>query len=398
MLSTRGWCYRLWHGGIQLVACEGYAPVQPGGTGGAYQIWVGPNGSPSGGVRIIRGIFDNETKTTAILDNTGTNPSRFEGTEIRIPDASVAISEGNGHVMDAQTRVVYTKTRPTLKTSNFLAAQANAFGGLELLNGDYAGPLIQVRRVNDNAVLDIYPTSSGALDTAAIAAFCGSNVGTMSIGYDQSGNGRHAVTAVASREYRIWTGTAITTIGTSGKPFLYVDAEDRGYTFPIPILSGASLSAVMVASIGSGVGSSIAGGRFMSVLGSASTDTDSAATNTRGILIGRAGGPTPSPTWQVYRNAAAIVTAGTSYDTPESVSTIFDGTNVSLRRNNGTPQQAAQTANWNISRVCLGFAGNGIFRSTPGSYIAQWWFFPTALSAGDRDELYAAHQASYGLP
>jgi hypothetical protein len=93
-----------------------------------------------------------------------------------------------------------------------------------------------------------------------------------------------------------------------------------------------------------------------------------------------------------------VVSAGTAYDAPESVSVIFDGTNVSLRRNNGTAQQAAQTANFNVSRVCLGFAGNGIFRSTPGSYIAQWWFFPTALSAGDRDELYAAHQASYGLP
>ena len=70
----------------------------------------------------------------------------------------------------------------------------------------------------------------------------------MVIGYDQSGNGRHAITAVASREYRIWTGTAITTVGTSGKPFLYVPIEDSGYTFPIPVLSGPSLSAVMVAS------------------------------------------------------------------------------------------------------------------------------------------------------
>jgi hypothetical protein len=71
--------------------------------------------------------------------------------------------------------------------------------------------------VDTGAVKDIYPTSTGALDTAAIATFCGSAI---EIIYDQSGNGRNAVTAVSTREYRIWTGMAITTIGTSGKPFL----------------------------------------------------------------------------------------------------------------------------------------------------------------------------------
>jgi hypothetical protein len=30
--------YRLWHSGVQLVECEGYRPVHPGGTGGAAQI------------------------------------------------------------------------------------------------------------------------------------------------------------------------------------------------------------------------------------------------------------------------------------------------------------------------------------------------------------------------
>ena len=46
----------------------------------------------------------------------------------------------------------------------------------------------------------------------------------------------------------------------------------------------------------------------------------------------------------------------------------------------------------------LGFAGNSTFRSPPGSYVAEWWFFSTALSAADRDELYADEKALFGLP
>ena len=95
-----------------------------------------------------------------------------------------------------------------------------------------------------------------------------------------------------TREYRIWSGTAITTIGSCGKPFTFIDAEDRGYTFSIPTLTRTALSALLVGSLGNGVVNSTPGGRLMSLLDSSSTNTDGAAT-TRAILIGRAGGTTP---------------------------------------------------------------------------------------------------------
>jgi hypothetical protein len=98
-----------------------------------------------------------------------------------------------------------------------------------------------------------------------------------------------------TRECRIWSGTAITTIGSCGKPFAFIDAEDRGYTFRIPTLTRTALSAVLVGLLGNGVVNSTPGGRFMSLLDSSST-TGSAGT-TRAILIGRAGGTTPSSSW-----------------------------------------------------------------------------------------------------
>jgi hypothetical protein len=186
-----------------------------------------------------------------------------------------------------------------------------AFMGLRLLSSNYAGPLIQVRRVDTGATLNIFPTPTGALDMAAIATHCGSAVGTIAVIYDQSGAGRNATTAVTTREYRIWSGTAITTIGSSGKPFAFIDAEDRGYTFNIPTLTGTALSAVLVGPLGNGVVNSTAGGRFMSLLDSSTTNTDGSAT-TRAILIGRAGGTTPSASWQVYRNNAQLAAAASS--------------------------------------------------------------------------------------
>jgi len=88
-----------------------------------------------------------------------------------------------------------------------LAAIPVFVGGLRLLDGNYAGPLIKVRRVDTSATIDIYPTSSGALDTAAIATFCGSAVGMIATIDDHSGAGRNATTAVTTSEYRIWTGS-----------------------------------------------------------------------------------------------------------------------------------------------------------------------------------------------
>jgi hypothetical protein len=235
-----------------------------GGTGGAAQIWAGTNGA-NGGQRIIGGVFDNEDKTYPIVESAATNPVRFEGTEIRVPSASLVLATGGGGATyDDRTRIVYTKVCPVLKTADFLAAAPVALMGLRLLDGNYAGPLIKVRRVDTGATLDIYPTSTGAFDTAAIALHCGAAIGTIAMIYDQSGAGRNATTAVTTGEYRIWSGSAIITIGTSGKPFAFIDAEDRGYTFNIPTLRGTTLSAVLVGSLGNGVVNSTAGGRFIS--------------------------------------------------------------------------------------------------------------------------------------
>ncbi len=67
---------------------------------------------------------------------------------------------------------------------------ASAAFGLRKLSTAYTGYAVQVVRSSDNATQDIGFTVSGDLDTASLKAFVGSNNATVSIWYDQSGNGR----------------------------------------------------------------------------------------------------------------------------------------------------------------------------------------------------------------
>lgn len=79
----------------------------------------------------------------------------------------------------------------TLDNAGLTAASpASAAFSLRKLSTAYTGYAVQVLRSSDNATQDIGFTASGHLDTASLKAFVGSNNATVSIWYDQSGNGQ----------------------------------------------------------------------------------------------------------------------------------------------------------------------------------------------------------------
>ena len=84
----------------------------------------------------------------------------------------------------------------------------------------YTGPAMKVRRTSDNVELDIYYDVNGELDTAAIETHCGSNLGRVTVWYDQSGNNNHISESNASYQPTIWSGTVIYTAGNNNKPAL----------------------------------------------------------------------------------------------------------------------------------------------------------------------------------
>ena len=299
---------------------------------------------------------------------------------------------------------VVTTNAPGLALADFLTVAPVAFGGLRLLRGAYGGPLIRVRRASDNAVAEIYPTSTGALDVAAIAAHCTTSDGTIQVWYDQGGIGiggtRNATTASTSREYKIWDGTSQTiasnptTGGRTARPAAFVGTiEDKGYSLNIPAITGAKLSALVVAAHSNSTVSSANGARFMSVMHSSNADSNA---TTRALLIGRQGGGTPTVNWGTLRNSSYLATAAGVYGQLDEIGTVYDGTNAKLYRNGSLVQQAASTAAFNVTRLGLGYTGIS-FVSCPNAYESEWWLWDTNLGAADLDELHADHAAYFGI-
>ncbi len=121
------------------------------------------------------------------------------------------IGGGTGAARTASATPGFTGVLDSLSTS------AAAFS-VRRLQSAYAGPLLRVRRSSDNTTQDIGATVAGNLDTTALTSFCGSTSCFVSILYDQSGNGLHAVQAAAANQPRIMSGGVTEVDG--GRPAL----------------------------------------------------------------------------------------------------------------------------------------------------------------------------------
>lgn len=77
---------------------------------------------------------------------------------------------------------------------------------LRLLNTDYTGSAVTVRRASDNATQNI-GFVDGELDVTALETFCSGTNGFVSVWFDQSGNGRNATQTTASAQPKIHDAT-----------------------------------------------------------------------------------------------------------------------------------------------------------------------------------------------
>jgi len=87
---------------------------------------------------------------------------------------------------------------------------ASAAYSLRNLSSAYTGPLIRVRRSNDNVERDIYGTFRGDLDLAALTSFVGANSGFVTTWYDQSGIGDNLILQSQTFENASWIKSAST--------------------------------------------------------------------------------------------------------------------------------------------------------------------------------------------
>jgi hypothetical protein len=87
---------------------------------------------------------------------------------------------------------------------------------LRLVNANYTGAIIKIRRSRDNAELDIYPNQFGMLDLVTMQNFCPTGNGFITTWYDQSGNAYNLTQSTAGSQPQIITNGILETI--NGNP------------------------------------------------------------------------------------------------------------------------------------------------------------------------------------
>jgi hypothetical protein len=99
------------------------------------------------------------------------------------------------------------------------------------LLSSYTGALIRVRRSSDNTEQDIGYTSSGALDTTALLAFCGAGSGFIRWVYDQkTGTAINIGQSTAATQPRIVNAGALETAGMRFLGSQYLDTASLAFS------------------------------------------------------------------------------------------------------------------------------------------------------------------------
>jgi len=264
--------------------------------------------------------------------------------------------------------------------------------GLRRLSRFWTGAAIRVMRTSDDAELDIGFIGED-LDVVTLLAFVGLANGEIVIWYDQSGNGRHAVSPTAASRPRIVVNGVLQTEG--GKPAILFDGVDDYLAAPSPLIDTThSLFVLFTPTIENQIGSLFgqwsAGqtGRFFLVANQDSGGLTSAGRlnpfNSSATGGGGSGGgsgfaadvaisntltlitsisTTGSEQWKLFKNGAEWDSA--------TITTVFTGVNSAIGSSNGT-------------------GSSNPFEGTVSELIS----FPSVLSTTDRQTL-ERNQGSY---
>jgi chitodextrinase len=262
--------------------------------------------------------------------------------------------------------------RPVDKVSSAAAAY-----GLRKLRSSYDGVAIRVRRDSDNREQDIGFDKNGDLDVAALQSFVGVNSGFVSIWYDQSGNGRHAVQANSENQPRIVNvGTVYTYLG---KPSIYFNGTSSVLTTSNnPIANSDNATVNMVGSSGLGRGRDGFGSGWSILM---------KPSEFRIVLV------SVGATGYTRTNSGAqngIYTGTVSQNSPSAGNTTFDffsdGLSVAGPSTVGQTTFRSSTVNFQLGMVNTGYAEG---------YLSEINIYPSALSTTNRTAIEASQMGYY---
>jgi hypothetical protein len=137
-----------------------------------------------------------------------------------------------GFIVDGPFRVPYLLD---------LQVDADIAFSLRKLRSAYTGFAIQVTRSSDNTTQDIGFTDNYSLDTEALLSFVGASNGSVSIWYDQSGNGFNVSEGtVANQPLIVESGVLVTRAGLPALRFIRANVSRISRTTASDILRNSS--------------------------------------------------------------------------------------------------------------------------------------------------------------
>lgn len=338
-------------------------------------------------------------------DSTWTNGSIVTGTTatqaVSLPSTSydfrvAAINAaGTGPYSAVATQISGASMPGILDT---LTASSWGAWSTRKLRAAYAGSAIRVRRSSDNAELDIgFIAGANDLDTAALLAFVGGGNGFITKIYDQSGNARDRVQAVAANQPRIVNGGVVDALGANSRAAPYYDGVSSYDTYPAAGLYAAGSASLV------GVLRSVTTGSTLYPAGEYSlsntapqyamlrTATGAGFNNSPFIrndattgLLDPGGGGSPS-LYNGTANQFGVIDSGSN------VTTYVNGASA-------TANSYARAGTMSVNSFSVG----ALVRTTASLFfngsIPELIAFASAVSAGDRATLTADQKAYYGTP
>lgn len=273
--------------------------------------------------------------------------------------------------------------RRTLTLLDLLPAPAVACS-LRKLRAAYGGNCIQVRRVSDDAEIDIGFAPSGWLDIAALEAFCVGTDGRVATFYDQSGNGRNLYQNTPTLQPRIAAAGVVDT--ANGRPALLAASDRLTTTAAFAHASSAFTTSAVMAATGLGYG------RAVSIRSTSDSNDYSTATSLAAIT-------TANATWDVQsyrlgdRHPMPIVSGQvhavhTRYDAGDVVRTSVDG--VESTGSSYSTEALGAT-------VHLSLLADDLDAGPMAGYLGEVVHWLTSLDATQRATLWASQAADWSI-
>ena len=268
------------------------------------------------------------------------------------------------------------------------AATASAYS-LRLLSSTYSGPLVQLRRSSDSAVMDFSAGSGGDIDISAVDAWKGASTDVFVVRmYDQTGNNNHSIATVAAEQPVFFTAGAYETVATGEYAWSYLPqtsfgAESRKVIHPLSATTFTSAGFFYVLDIQ---------GDTQSVLGATNAPS--------GTLPYGPTASTNNPTAASFQNSGANAqgyvddvlvnggTASTRQDWWNALGTPSPGKH-RVRAEN-VDMALYSTTGWRSAQYN---SGNGSFKSS--AKVALSIFYPEPPSAGDISTMSSRIAASF---